>query len=589
MKFLLSVLVAVLLAVVPLSVSDASAQEADNVNNFRITSFDAKYDLSKDENNRSVLKTTETITAKFSEYNQNHGLERVLPLRYQNHSLSLEIDSITDATGTQLQYSEDANNDTKVLRIGNPNSYVYGVQVYKITYTQRDVTHFYADSGRDEWYWDVNGTDWKVPIDQLTVTAHIDNALLGDRQGEPVCYQGVLNSSDKCTLVVGEDESTYSTTLTDLAIGENATLAFGFTQGTFSPYEPTQFEKAVMVWAIVFAITSAIGFIGLLFMIREYKRKQNRLNEITTIVTEFIPPKGTSVTISAEVVNPKGSVFAAQLIDFAVRHFIEIIETKKSNFKWLPNEYDIKIITDPSQLLEEEQEILSDMFGYLPKVGERYELAKLKNDTTYYSRYIDNIKKVTDLVEGEYALRAKSEPVSKYFYKWGVVFLVVGVLTLSPSALIFAFIVAFQGKYIRPLTDKGLALHKYLLGLDKYIKAAEVERLNFLQGPDTAQKIGESIDVNNPGQLVKLYERVLPYAILFGRDKQWGKQLGEIYEKQNMSPDWYSGSGVFNAVVFSSALNSFSSAAGSAGGDGGGTTGGGSSGGGGGGGGGGGW
>ena len=206
-------------------------------------------------------------------------------------------------------------------------------------------------------------------------------------------------------------------------------------------------------------------------------------------------------------------------------------------------------------------------------------------------RTTDNDKKLKALIEGEYALREKSPKVSGYFYKWAIFMLIAGILTLSPVLLIFAGIVALQGGAIRPLTDKGLELRRYVLGLDKYIKAAEAERLKFLQGPETAQKIGESVDVNNPGQLVKLYERVLPYAILFGREKEWAKRLGDFYATTQTNPDWYNGSGTFNAIVFASAVSNFSSAASYSGGSSStsGSSGGGSSGGGGGGGGGGGW
>jgi len=83
------------------------------------------------------------------------------------------------------------------------------------------------------------------------------------------------------------------------------------------------------------------------------------------------------------------------------------------------------------------------------------------------------------------------------------------------------------------------------------------------------------------------------YAILFNQEKGWNKQLGKYYESINQAPDWYIGNGmVFNAVMFSAAMNSFneaSSYASSTSSNTGGSMGGGSSGGGGGGGGGGGW
>jgi uncharacterized membrane protein len=112
-----------------------------------------------------------------------------------------------------------------------------------------------------------------------------------------------------------------------------------------------------------------------------------------------------------------------------------------------------------------------------------------------------------------------------------------------------------------------------------------------LQSPEGAEKVGD-IDGSDSGQLVKLYERVLPYAVLFGVEKEWLKQLGAYYDTTNSQPDWYAGNSAFNAVVFASALGSFSdqsssygssSSSSSGGSDGGGFSGGGGGGGGGGG------
>ncbi|MES2630906.1 MAG: DUF2207 domain-containing protein [Patescibacteria group bacterium] len=588
MKLLFGVIVSLLLAVMPISVNNASAQ---SLNNFSISSFDIDYTLSRDENNRSVLKTVETITAEFPSYDQNHGLERAIPTSYDGHSLNLSITSVTNQDDAKLQYSTYAEGDMMIMRIGDADSYVHGSQVYKITYEQHDVTKFFADNNRDEWYWDTNGTQWQVPIDSLRVTYTIDEALLAAAEGEPACYKGAAGSTIQCSIdATGRGE--YAAMANSLSAGDNVTIAVGFEQGTFVAYEPTFGERLAAAWFGVFIVTTLLGAVALVGLSIAYARKLNRLKELAIVVTEYIPPKGTSVMVSAQVITPTGGVFSAQLIDFAVRHFIEIIETKEKSF-WKQAEYDIKIITDPTRLLEEEQEILSDMFGTLPKLGDRLALSTLRSNTSYYSRTTDNDKKLKALIEGKYAIREKLANVSKYFYRWSIAMLVVGILTLSPILLLFAGIVALLGYFIRPLTDKGLELRRYLLGLQRYIKAAEAERLKFLQGPDTAQKIGESIDTNDPGQLVKLYERVLPYAILFGLEKEWSKRLSEFYATTNTQPDWYSGNAVFNAALFSTALSSFSAAASYSGGSSSssssGSSGGGSSGGGGGGGGGGGW
>jgi hypothetical protein len=588
MKFFLSILTILALSISGVVTNSVSAAD---VNDFRIASFDIQYHLSKDETNHSVLKTTETITANFKNANVNRGIERALPTTYNGHPTKLDNISVKDGTGATIQYSSSTQGDMKVLRIGDPDAYANGVKTYTIEYTQRDVTRFYQDTARDEWYWDTNGTQWKVPIDQLGVTATISPDVQTSFVGKPQCYQGKAGTTNTCE-ITNSNDGTYTVQAAGLNAGENVTISLGFEEGTFAQYQQTTFERLTSIWLVAFVITSIVGVLAFIYMTVQLVRRYNRTSELHTIVTEYIPPKDTSVLVASKVVVPKGSVFSAQLIDFAVRHFIEIIETKPKSF-WSVAEYDIKVISDPSRLHEEEQELFTDMFGKLPSVGDRVALPALRRDRSYYKRTLDNDKKINDLVNGSYALVAKSPTTSRYFYKWAIGLLIAGILTLSPSLLIVAGIVALYGLFIYPLTDKGLELRRYLLGLDKYIKAAEVERLKFLQGPDTAQKIGESVNVGDTGQLVKLYERVLPYAIMFGHEKDWSKRLGDYYGAANTAPEWYSGSSAFNAVIFASAISNFSTAASYSGGaasaSSGGSGGGGASGGGGGGGGGGGW
>jgi uncharacterized membrane protein YgcG len=205
----------------------------------------------------------------------------------------------------------------------------------------------------------------------------------------------------------------------------------------------------------------------------------------------------------------------------------------------------------------------------------------------------DNPAKVYESIISEYGVRARDDKKSSWFKRWALITLILAVLTLSPWLLIASIAALICGLILKPLTNKGLALSRYLKGLELYIKTAETERLRMLQSPEGATKVRAPIDTNDKRQLIKLYERVLPYAILFGQEKEWNKRLGQYYESANESPSWYAGNNaVFNAAVFSTAISSFNTAASysdpsssSSGGSGGG----GSSGGGGGGGGGGGW
>ena len=89
------------------------------------------------------------------------------------------------------------------------------------------------------------------------------------------------------------------------------------------------------------------------------------------------------------------------------------------------------------------------------------------------------------------------------------------------------------------------------------------------------------IDPANPAEMLKLYEVLLPYAVVFGQEKEWAEQLAALYGPDR-SPDWYAGTHGFSAGSFSSGISSLSASSSSSS-TSGGSSGGGSSGGGGGG------
>jgi uncharacterized membrane protein YgcG len=93
----------------------------------------------------------------------------------------------------------------------------------------------------------------------------------------------------------------------------------------------------------------------------------------------------------------------------------------------------------------------------------------------------------------------------------------------------------------RERTLKGLEMSRYADGLKLYIKMAEADRLKFLQSVGTVDTTEEGI--------VKLNEKLLPYAALFGLEKSWMKELEKYYELHNMeAPDWYSTGLSYSAI-----------------------------------------
>ena len=561
---------------------------AAQTDNFTITKFDAEYSLGRDGENRSTLAATWRITANFPP-NRNRGIAPIFVKKYDSHPTNFSLQSVTDEQGKTLEYNWNGDE----LRIGKKDVYVSGEKTYIIKFTQRDVTKHYDNTGRDEFYWDVIGNEWRVPMENVRVSVKFDEPLQAARAGEAFCYTGVHGSTKRCN--ISGDKSEIVTNVSRLNRREGITMAVGFTSGTFTGYQETLSEKLIKIWATVQTIASSLAVILMLLLAWRYRRLFGRYSELKPIPPEYLPPNQASVLTSAyilknyEVMAVKGSAKVAQLLDLAVRHYIKLYEVKKASFLWSA-QYEIEIVKDLKELRTEESEVIRDMFGSsMPKPGQRLNLKKLQNNLSYAARTRDDDTNLKNLARGNYALCEQTLANKRIVQRWALWVCVVGVLLLSPMLLLVAGIV-FVLSFGWSLTDEGLALRRYLAGLKLYIGVAEAERLQMLQSPEGAEKV--KVDATDEKQLVKLYERVLPYAVLFGQEKEWSKQLGKYYEQVGEQPDWYSGQGAFNAAAFAAGMNSLSSVASSASdysSTSGGSTGGGFAGGGGGGGGGGGW
>ena len=544
--------------------------------------------MGRDGENRSTLAATWRITANFPP-NQNRGIAPIFVKKYDSHPTNFLLQSVTDEQGKTLEYNWNGDE----LRIGKKDVYVQGEKTYVIKFTQRDVTKHYDNTGRDEFYWDVIGNEWRVPMENVRVSVKLDESLQAARAGEAFCYVGAHGSTKRCN--ISGDKGEIVTNVSRLNRREGITMAVGFTSGTFTGYQETLSEKLIKIWATVQTIASSLAVILMLLLGWRYRRLFGRYRELKPIPPEYLPPNQASVMTSAyilknyEVMAIKGSAKVAQLLDLAVRHYIKLYEVKKASFL-RSAQYEIEIVKDLKELRTEESEVIRDMFGSsMPKPGQRLNLKKLQNNLSYAARTRDDDTNLKNLARGNYALCEQTLANKRIVQRWALWVCVVGVLLLSPMLLLVAGIV-FALSFGWSLTDEGLALRRYLAGLKMYIGVAEAERLQMLQSPEGAEKV--KVNATDEKQLVKLYERVLPYAVLFGQEKKWSAQLGQYYEQVGEQPDWYSGQGAFNAAAFAAGMNSLSSVASSASdysSTSGGSTGGGFAGGGGGGGGGGGW
>src|SRR3990167_274550 len=112
------------------------------VQDFSFDSFSADYYLSRSEQKTPLLKVDEVLVARFPDFDQNHGIVRAIPERYQGHTLSLKILSVTDENGNPYHYTGSQQNDNEVIKIGDADRYGHGVKTYKIKYQIRNFINY---------------------------------------------------------------------------------------------------------------------------------------------------------------------------------------------------------------------------------------------------------------------------------------------------------------------------------------------------------------------------------------------------------------------------------------------------------------
>ncbi|MDQ2973075.1 MAG: DUF2207 domain-containing protein [bacterium] len=549
----------------------APTVSAQGVDNFRISSFEADYYLSRDSAKTSMLRVEERIVAEFPNFDQNRGIERAIPKKYQGHTVSLQIESVINDVGQAINYTTRTENDNEILRIGDADKFVRGRQVYNIKYSLKNVINF-QDS--DEFYWDINGTEWRVTSDSVVARLHLPAELATSKIEEEQCFTGFSGASAQdCRITTEPSEDGLLTTvsvLTPLAAGENLTMVIGFTDGTFELGSEIQAEKnrvkLLIIAAIAAFLAPILGVAG--FMINRWRKYGRDPSRKTAIVPEYIPPQGFTALKGEMILQEKIRPVAvtATILELAVAHYIVIHEIKKKSILKDSTEFELEIVKDVSTLAPEQQAVLNEIFSSNTAVGQRVNMNTLKNKLHKTVQDLD--KSLGDTLSQQGYFRHAPHQVKKNYLKAGGIMMAIGsigffipfFIPVTLGLLIAGGIVMAFGNAMPARTHQGVEMRTYLDGLKEYMKLAEQERLEFSQGLNTAERFKAS--PTDPAEKIKLFERLLPYSVLFGLDKDWAKEFADLYAQP---PSWYSGNvGTFNAAYLGASLGSFNSATASA-------------------------
>ena len=546
-----------------LSLGVAVPASAD-VDDFYFESFDAQYELSRDADGRSVLTTTETLVAVFPDFDQNRGIRRLLVDEYDGHPTDIEVLSVTDEGGTPRHYETDTDGDFLEVTIADDDVYVHGEQTYVITYTQHNVTRYFGNTDADEFYWDTNGTAWAQGFEQVTATVTLDADLMAAHNGNVAAYTGWEGSTEPAAFKATGSGFTF--TASNVYPGENLTFAIGFEPGIFEPRDGSFFASPVPSIALFFAIT------GLLVAAAAAVTRARKLRDAPgrrIIIPEYLAPRHANVFLSSVIARKQGKATVAAILKLAVAGNIRVLELpgKKPH-------YQLQFVTAEG-VDDDEREFLHALFGNtldfeevrsLQKADEKAAtlIGKLMQRVTSDATANGFRRKVPVGVVGLLIALAVVSTIGSFIFSvialdqayggaWPVLTLVAGVGAAVATFILIAKV---------PLTETGVELRDYLRGLEMYMELAEAARIRYLQSPQGA--ITTPVAAGNTAEVVKLNEKLLPYAVLFGHEKEWAEELGRYYEELGEQPTWYAGQGQFNPALFAGGIGAMAASTASA-------------------------
>ncbi|MET0813462.1 MAG: DUF2207 domain-containing protein [Microbacterium sp.] len=571
-------------ALQPTTTDRPVASVSTDTDDFAFESLEVDYELSRAEDGTSRLRVVETFVAVFPEYDQNRGMRRSIPEGDRGVPYRPQLVSITDENGTPREAESDSEDDYYSMT-SRADDYVHGRQTYVFTYTLENVTRFFADTDVDEFYWDVNGEEWQQPFGRVTMSLAMSDDLADDLTGAAACYVGVVGSTQTCDISAGGIPITAAAS----AVGpyQAMTVAVGFEKGTFAEFD-SSYLASPWGWLQGIAGLGAIG--ALIWAVTTRSRRLRDEPGRPTIIAEYTPPRGIDALESAVLLNRPTKAIPAEVLEQAVVGSIRIIEGEPG---WLGTKGRLKAqLVDPSRADGDGRMLLDGLFKSLTP-GEEFEFGRA--DTRFSSAAQSILKAAATELER----RGLRRPVPSGSRAWPVIAAVVAAVAVFPlgfaalsagvsfaipilimiAAALIAFVV--MGLVARkPLTAAGAETRDHLEGLKVFIEWAEADRIRMLQSPEGAERV--AVDPADPRQMLKLYEALLPYAVVFGQEKEWSEHLAVLYGP-GQSPGWYSGTTAFNAASFSSGISTLSSSTSSSSSTSGGSSGGGSAGGGGGG------
>lgn len=534
----------------------------------------------------SSLIVNERITYDFED-SLRRGIYRTIPRENdKGQSIEVSVISVTDDESNKYKFETSIKDDSFYLRIGDESKIISGVKIYNIKYKVRGAVGYFEDF--DEIYWNVTGNAWNVPILGADATVVFPDKVFPK---ERKCYVGKIGSKTPCEIT----DNGIFVVRQELSKKEGLTIAVSFEKGSLAEYHYTKEKNsfwsfAKSYWPVVIPLAVSV------FMFLRWFKKGRDPKGRGIIKAQYEAPKDLSPIEAGGILHEsiRTKSISAEIIDLAIRGFIKIklVDENVLGFGY-SKDYELSLVREIGHLPDEfDKNIIKALFGDYPSVGGVVKISTL-NKLFYKSipeisgSVIDSLLKKKLYFNFPKNLLRKTLTIVIAIF---AIFFSITIWVWTPqdfqnpknlviyfASLIVSISLTITFNLLMPSkTKKGVWVKECLLGLKEYLEIAEKDRLAFHNAPEKKPEV---------------FERLLPYAIVFGVEDLWAKEFEGVYTSE---PDWYQGGQahfsasrfgvdlmVFNSIASSSFVTTPDASSGSSG-TSGGSSGGGSGGGGGG-------
>jgi uncharacterized membrane protein len=509
---------------------------------YHISKFNSNIHVAED----GSARVEEQITFVFS--GEFHGIYRDIPVDYpgpsgSNYTLFIKVGAITDESGDKLKVEKKTSGGFLHLKIYVPGA-VDATRTVNIEYSVANGTRFFED--HDEFYWNVTGNDWPVPILEATAIIFFPAEANGKLRAQ--ASEGVYGSNQRAMAQVEGPGASFATTgplpmrgglTTDVYI-EKGVLHQPGALARFFRFVRSNPVLTLPLWA--FAV-----------MFPMWWMKGRDPDPGMSVAPMYEPPEkmgpaevGTLIDDSVDARD-----ITSVLVDLAVRGYVKIVETQHKGFLSSTKDYEFHLLKDPSQwndLTDYERAMLQQVFAG----GQVTLLSSMRNH--FYT--------ALPLIKSEImsALKSKGmytvDPDSAKGY-WGLGVLMVALpfvalqvlgfadfLSSVPIAIVCGLIalaiIIIIGKQLTATSLKGARTRVQIQGFQEFMNRVDADRLKRMP-PDT-------------------FEKFLPYAMALGVEHHWAKAFEGIIQNP---PTWYQSSDghMFSTFYFVNSLGSMATTA----------------------------